>query len=71
MPEAPLRAALLVTVSVLGMAAGCPVGTIRVPGDVARIETALALAAPRDTVLVAPGTYLVNLVWPARAVLMR
>lgn len=60
-----MRAVLLATLPILGLATGCPAGTIRVPADVARIETALALAAPHDTVLVAPGTYAVHLVWPA------
>lgn len=40
---------------------------IHVPGDVGRIGTALLLAAPYDTILVAPGEYPVNLVWPATA----
>jgi len=39
--------------------------TIRVPGDVPTIEDALAATGPGDTVLVAPGTYYVNLEWPA------
>jgi len=38
---------------------------IHVPGDTATIADALLAAAPRDTVLVAPGTYFVNLEWPA------
>jgi hypothetical protein len=37
---------------------------IHVPGDVATIGSALFFASPYDTVLVAPGTYYVNLVWP-------
>jgi len=41
-------------------------GLIRVPDDVGSIPTALFLAAPYDTVLVAPGTYSVNLEWPAK-----
>jgi hypothetical protein len=60
-----VRAALPVTLLILGLAAGCPAGTIRVPSDVARVEIALLMAAPHDTVLVAPGTYAVHLVWPA------
>lgn len=39
---------------------------IRVPGDVTGIEAALLVAAPYDTILVAPGIYHVNLVWPAK-----
>ncbi|MBD3348448.1 MAG: hypothetical protein GF400_04535 [Candidatus Eisenbacteria bacterium] len=38
--------------------------TVGVPGDVPTIGLALALASPGDTVLVAPGTYYVNLEWP-------
>jgi hypothetical protein len=38
---------------------------INVPGDEATIDGALLAAAPYDTVLVAPGTYFVNLEWPA------
>jgi hypothetical protein len=37
---------------------------IRVPDDVATIDLALVAAGPGDTVLVAPGTYNVNLLWP-------
>jgi serine protease len=37
---------------------------IRVPSDVGSIEAALSVAEPRDTILVAAGTYRVNLVWP-------
>ena len=40
-------------------------GVVRVPGDVADIQDALQVAAPHDTVLVAPGTYYVNLEWPS------
>jgi hypothetical protein len=39
-------------------------GVIRVPSDVGSIPTALLVAAPYDTILVAPGTYSVNLEWP-------
>jgi hypothetical protein len=38
---------------------------VHVPGDEATIGGALLAAAPYDTVLVAPGTYFVNLEWPA------
>lgn len=37
----------------------------RVPTDVAAIGDALASAEPGDTILVAAGTYFVNLEWPA------
>ena len=40
---------------------------IRVPDDVPQVRTALLLAAPYDTVLVASGVYYENIVWPARA----
>ncbi len=42
-------------------------GTIHVPDDVSTIEDALLGAAPFDTVVVAAGTYFVNLEWPATA----
>jgi len=38
---------------------------IRVPDDISTIHDALAAAAPYDTILVAPGTYHVNLEWPS------
>lgn len=38
---------------------------IHVPGDAATIGNALSSAAPRDTIIVAAGTYFVNLEWPA------
>jgi hypothetical protein len=41
-------------------------GVIRVPDDVGSIPIALLVAAPYDTILVAPGTYQVNLEWPAK-----
>ncbi|MCU0612580.1 MAG: hypothetical protein MUE60_12425 [Candidatus Eisenbacteria bacterium] len=37
---------------------------IDVPDDVAHIGTALLVAFPHDTILVAPGVYEENLVWP-------
>jgi hypothetical protein len=40
-------------------------GVIHVPGDVGTVGVALLTASPYDTVLVAPGTYYANLVWPA------
>jgi hypothetical protein len=42
----------------------CAATTIRVPDDVPHIDDALTWAAVNDTVLVAPGTYFVNLEWP-------
>ncbi len=38
---------------------------IHVPDDITTIRNALLAAAPRDTILVASGTYFVNLEWPA------
>lgn len=40
---------------------------IRVPNDVTAIDDALLVAAPFDTILVASGTYYVNLEWPSTA----
>lgn len=39
--------------------------THRVPGELPTIQFALDTAAHDDTILVAPGTYHVNLLWPA------
>ncbi len=38
--------------------------TIHVPAQIPQVGDALHLAAPGDTIMVAPGTYDVNLVWP-------
>jgi hypothetical protein len=38
---------------------------VHVPADYPRIGVALAAAGAGDTVLVAPGTYVENIVWPA------
>ena len=38
--------------------------TINVPDDYATITSALLVALPYDTVLVAPGTYYENIEWP-------
>ena len=51
---------LLIHLSVVSSSA-----VIHEPTDVATIESALLAAAPYDTVIVAPGTYFVNLEWPA------
>jgi hypothetical protein len=42
-------------------------GVIRVPGDVGSIELALTVCSTGDTILVAPGTYHVNLEWPNKS----
>ena len=38
---------------------------IRVPDDYTRVSAALFMASPFDTVLVAPGVYVENLLWPS------
>ena len=55
-----LATAALATVSLFGQ------GTISVPTDYATIQAALGAAAAGDTVVVAPGVYPENLVWPPR-----
>ena len=45
-------------------AGGASAGIVRVPADFERVGDALAAAAPFDTVLVAPGEYVENLIWP-------
>ena len=60
MPRPTALCAALLLVPVLSAAA-----VIRVPADVGAIDVALATAAPHDTILVAAGTYFVNLEWPA------
>ena len=48
------------------LVAAAPSGAvIRVPDDVSTIGDALLTAAANETILVAPGTYHVNLEWPA------
>jgi hypothetical protein len=60
MPRTLALCAISLLVPVLSVAA-----VIHVPGDVATVGDALLAASPHDTVLVAPGTYYVNLEWPA------
>lgn len=55
----------IVALVLLALAQYAGADVIRVPGDFARLDEALAQAAPFDTILVAPGDYQVNLVWPA------
>jgi len=59
MPRLPALCAALLLVPVLSSA------VTRVPADVGAIGDALASAAHGDTILVAAGTYFVNLEWPA------
>lgn len=42
----------------------CGADVIRVPDDVGTVDGALTAATAGDTILVAPGTYFVNLIWP-------
>lgn len=50
----------------LASGAGARAATYRVPADVEHIQRALDSCATGDTVLVASGTYAVNLLWPAK-----
>lgn len=54
----------LVPVFVLGTSPAASANTINVPGDYSTIQAGLSSAAYGDTVLVAPGTYIENIVWP-------
>jgi len=52
----------------LAVGAAAEAATIRVPADAATIQQAIAAAAPGDTVLVAPGTYIENLTFLGKAI---
>ncbi|MFH1864811.1 MAG: hypothetical protein ABIK85_02910 [Candidatus Eisenbacteria bacterium] len=56
---------LTLCVSLIHLSVVSSSAVIHVPADVTTIESALLAAAPYDTVIVAPGTYFVNLEWPA------
>jgi serine protease len=56
----PLRAAALTMLLVAS--AGADV--FHVPAQIASVHWAVNIAQPGDTVLVAPGTYVENIVWP-------
>jgi hypothetical protein len=60
------RSLTVVAACLLVSPAVAPGATLRVPGQVSTIELALLLSSPHDTVLVAPGTYRVNIEWPAK-----
>jgi hypothetical protein len=59
-----MKTALTITIILLTASAPCGADVLRVPADVGTVAGALASATPGDTVLVAPGTYFVNLIWP-------
>jgi len=57
-------ARVLVVAAAALCASSAPASTIRVPVGAPTIGFALAISSPGDTILVAPGTYYVNLEWP-------
>jgi len=60
-----LSRALLCSLILLAAPLSAAAHTIHVPAHVPQIDQALLLAAPYDTIMVAPGTYAVNLIWPS------
>ena len=59
------RTVVLALITLAAAFSQAPGGIIRVPSEVGRLDEALALAAPYDTVLVAPGTHPSNVTWPS------
>jgi len=60
-----LTIVLCVTMTLVSSVVGADV--IHVPDGVGSISLALLVAGPGDTILVAPGTYHVNLEWPDKS----
>lgn len=63
--EGRVRRAIGGGVLLIMLAATAAGDVLRVPADFARVADALQAALPCDTVLVAPGVYVENLIWPA------
>jgi len=61
-----LRKILLHVAGLAILLAGPGDAVVRVPGDVPRVGAALSIVEPYDTILVAPGVYAENLVWPSK-----
>jgi len=59
-----MKRALILACAIALLPAVSGADVVRVPDDVASIPMALFLASSYDTILVAPGTYSVNLEWP-------
>jgi hypothetical protein len=57
------------TLLLLGITLATPLvaggGVISVPDDYEQVGAALDAASPNDTVIVTPGTYVENIVWPS------
>jgi hypothetical protein len=61
-----VRRALSIGVLHMVLAAGAASAhVLHVPASFPSVDSALAAAVPFDTVLVAPGTYVENVIWPA------
>lgn len=61
------RALLIVLLALILAAPTAGAAVVRVPSDYPRIAVALEAAGTGDTVLVAPGTYVETIEWPATA----